>query len=267
MRILCVDDEDIGLKALKKAVKTADPESEIIAFNYPEDALEYVKENKVDIAFLDIFMVSMSGIELAKKIKILSAATSIVFATGFDDYMKDAFQLHASGYILKPVTAAKVREELKNIQSLRDNISEELTTKNEKRVVFHCFGNFEVFCDGVPLHFKYDKTKEMLAYIVSRRGALCTNGEIIVNLWEDDNSHDSYLRGVRKNLVDILKEKGLEKIIYQQRGKIGINVNEVECDYYNFLNGDVSAINKYHGEFMYQYHWGEMINAEIIHHK
>jgi len=264
VRILAVDDESIGLKALKQAIEEAAPEAEIAAIGDFDDAVSYVSNNKVDIAFLDIFLGKRSGIELAKQIKIISYSTQIVFATGYDDYMKDAFQLHASGYILKPITAAKVREELSNITSVRNTIYEELSQKSGKRVKFQCFGNFEVFCDGVPLHFRYDKTKEMLGYVVTKRGSLCSNGEILANLWEDDNDHDSYLRAMRKDLVDILKAKDIENAIYLQRGKIGVNVSEVSCDYYDFLDGDVAALNKYRGEFMHQYNWGEFLTSEFM---
>ena len=113
------------------------------------------------------------------------------------------------------------------------------------------------------MHFKYDKTKEVLAYVISRRGALCSNSEIIVNVWDDDGNHDSYLRGIRKDLVDTLTEQGIEDILILQRGKLGIDVSKVSCDYYDFIKGDVNALNKYTGEFMSQYSFGEMINAEL----
>ena len=267
MRILAVDDELPGLGALKSAIAKAEPDAEICAFQFPRKALEFVQENDVYAALLDIQMAGMSGIELAKKIKLTRPTVHIIFATGFDSFMKDTFQLHANGYILKPVTASKVRAELDNLKNLRDGFVAENAANAEpadgKRVRIQCFGNFEVFADGKPLHFKYDKTKEVLAYVVSRRGALCTNSEIIVNVWDDDVNHDSYLRGIRKDLVDMLKELDLEDILNTQRGKLGIDVSKVSCDYYDFIAGDVNAINSYAGEFMSQYSFAEMINAEL----
>ena len=266
MRILAVDDELPGLGALKSAISKAAPDAEICAFQFPRKALDFVRENDVYAALLDIQMAGMSGIKLAKQIKLIRPGVHIIFATGYDNFMKDAFQLHANGYILKPVTAAKVKAELDNLKDLREGIAAESAAEGagaDKGVRIQCFGNFEIFSDGRPMHFKYDKTKEVLAYVISRRGALCSNSEIIVNVWDDDSNHDSYLRGIRKDLVDTLTELGAEDILIIQRGKLGIDVSKVKCDYYDFIEGDVGAINKYSGEFMSQYSFAEMINAEL----
>ena len=76
----------------------------------PKDALAYMQENSVYLAFLDIQMPGMLGTELAKRIKLLHPTIHIVFTTGYDSYMGDAFSLHANGYILKPVTNAKIEK-------------------------------------------------------------------------------------------------------------------------------------------------------------
>ena len=52
MRIISVDDEKIALEALSSSIKAVVAEDEVIGFRYPEDALEYAKENFCDIAFL-----------------------------------------------------------------------------------------------------------------------------------------------------------------------------------------------------------------------
>ena len=262
MKILAVDDEAMGLDALTSAIEKAEPEAEVFGFRSPKEALSFVRDNDIYAALLDIRMPVISGIELAKQIKLIRPEVHIIFATGFDSYMKDAFQLHASGYLLKPITEKKVRAEFENLESLRQSYAKE-AVKSGKRIRFQCFGNFEAFIDEKPIKFKYDRTKEVLAYIVSRRGALCTNGEIISNLWEDDGNHDSYLRGIRKDLVDTFKDLKISDVINQQRGKIGIDTSKVACDYYAFIEGDVAAINSYEGEFMSQYSWGEITNAEI----
>lgn len=262
MIILAVDDEELGLNALVRAIGKAEPKAQIVQLSKPGDALDYIKENAVDVAFLDISMAGMLGTELGRQIKLISPQTYIIFATGYDSYMGDAFSLHANGYLLKPITVEKVRSELDNLDILRKNIA--VPEKDgRKRVRFQCFGNFEAFVDGKPVLFKYDRTKEILAYMVSRRGALCSNKEIESNVWDDDDNHDSYFRGLKKDLVDTLTALNAQTVIISQKGKTGIDLQQISCDYYDFLDGSPDAINLYRGEFMSQYSWGELTNAEL----
>jgi two-component SAPR family response regulator len=121
-----------------------------------------------------------------------------------------------------------------------------------------------VYLDGNPIGFKYSKTKEMLAYLVDRKGALCTNGEIMAILFEDDNGHEAYFRSLRKDLTDILETTGCSEILNQQRGRIGIVPEQVDCDYFNWCSGKRSGGNAFHGEYMTQYSWGEYTNAMLI---
>ncbi|MGN1480927.1 response regulator transcription factor [Porcipelethomonas sp.] len=50
-------------------------------------------------------------------------------------------------------------------------------------------------------------------------------------------------------------------IIYSGYAKMGIVKEKVDCDYYDWLDGKIYAINLYHGEYMAQYSWGEITNA------
>ena len=146
----------------------------------------------------------------------------------------------------------------KELENLRRPI------RDSKRVKIRTFGNFEVYLDGNPINFKYSKTKEMLAYLVDRKGALCTNGEVIATLFEDDEGHDAYFRSLRKDLTDILEAAGCSEVLSQQRGKIGIVPELVECDYFNWCNGMRTGANAFQGEYMTQYSWGEYTNAMLI---
>lgn len=253
MNILALDDEEIALEGLVSAAKQAEPSATIYSFRKPKEALEFCKSIPCEVALLDIQMRNMSGVELAKEVKFLNPNTNIIFTTGYTDYMRDAFELHASGYLMKPITPEKVRKEL-------DNLRCPVQPVYSKRVRFQTFGNFEVFIEGQPVKFNYDLTKEMLAYLVDRKGALCTNGEIMAVLWEDKQS-SSYLRTLKADLIRTLRNAECEDIITRQKGKIGIVRTQVDCDYYDWLDSKSYAVNLYHGEYMAQYSWSEMTNA------
>ena len=177
MKIIALDDEELALEGLMDAIRACAPNAELHGFSYAEDVLVFLRDHSCDVAFLDVEMAGLNGVELAEQLKLRNPDVNLIFATGFSSYQGSAFALHASGYLMKPITAEKVKRELDN---LRRPVPE------EKRIQVQCFGNFEVYLDGIPLEFKYHKTKELLAYLVDRKGALCTNGEIITNLFGDD---------------------------------------------------------------------------------
>lgn len=253
MNILALDDEEIALEGLVSAVKNAEPSASIYSFRKPKEALEFCQSTSCEVALLDIQMRNMNGVELAKELKRLNPSINIIFTTGYAGYMQDAFELHASGYLMKPITSEKVRKELDNLRCWVQPVG-----KNKVR--FQTFGNFEVFINGQPVKFKYNMTKEMLAYLVDRNGALCTNNEIMAALWGDKQS-PSYLRSLKADLMKVLKEAKCENIICSGYAKMGIVKEKVDCDYYDWLDGKIYAINLYHGEYMAQYSWSEITNA------
>lgn len=255
MNILALDDEELALEGLVLATKKAEPAAAIYCFRKPKDALEFCKTTFCEVVLLDIQMRNMNGVELAKEIKLIHPDTNIIFTTGYSDYMKDAFEMHASGYVLKPVTSEKIRKEL-------DYLRFAIQPAYKKRVRFQTFGNFEVFIDEQPIKFKYKLTKEVLAYLVDRNGAFCTNGEIMAVLWGDE-SPDSYFRTLIKDLRDTFAAAGCENILMRQKGKIGIVRERVDCDYYDWLDEKPQAVNLYRGEYMAQYGWAELTHGGI----
>ena len=252
MKIIALDDEELALEGLMDTIRACAPEAELHGFSYAEDVLEYLKTDTVDVAFLDVELAGRNGVELAEELKQRNPDVNIIFATGFSCYLEAAFDLHASGYLRKPITVEKVRKEL---AELRRPVPE------PKQLRVRCFGNFEVWLGDRPLEFKYRKTKELLAYLVDRRGALCTNGEIVATLFNDDD-HSAYLRSLRKDLLDTLEAAGCAGLIRQQRGRLGIVPEAIRCDYYDWYAGK-RAENTYLGEYMAQYSWSEYTNAAI----
>lgn len=180
MKIIAVDDEEIALENLESAIHEAKPSAEVAAFDKSSAALAYASENKCEAAFLDINMGGISGIALAKKLKLVNPEINIIFTTGYSEYALEAVGMHASGYILKPITPEKVLYELNDLRF-------PLSASDCKRLRIQCFGNFDAFMGQKPVTFKYSKAKEMLAYLVDRNGAMCGNNEIISVLWENED--------------------------------------------------------------------------------
>lgn len=257
MNFLAVDDENLALRALVSALNRAAPEDEVYAFRSPEEALELACRMKLDAAFLDISMRGMTGLELARALKAKQENINIVLVTGYSEYAMDALSIFVSGYVMKPVTAEKIAEQLGN---LRHSVYE----KPDFRVRVQCFGNFEVFVDDKPVKFQYSKTKELFAYLIDRNGALCSGAEIAAALWEDDAGDKLYYyRRIRSDLISTLAQYRCEDCIVHQRGVIGVAADKLRCDYYDWLAGKPEAVRAYHSEYLSQYSWGEQTLGQL----
>ena len=255
MQMIAVDDENAALSVLMDAIAEATTEQysdvHIEGFRSTGEALLFAKEHAVDVAFLDIEMREMTGLELAKKLKGISPKINIVFVTGYSEYMKQAISLHASGYLTKPVRAEDVAEELDNLLHPIE-VTEEITIRT--------FGNFEVLCNGKPVEFERSKAKELLAYLVSRGGATVTRKEIAAILFEnqeDDIKTQDYISKIYRSLRMTLKSIHAEDILIKGRNLYGVDLSKVSCDAIDYLNGLPYAINLFQGEYMSQYSWAE----------
>ncbi|GAB6183875.1 LytR/AlgR family response regulator transcription factor [Thermodesulfovibrio hydrogeniphilus] len=89
-----------------------------------QEALAVYKKNKPDVIFLDIELPDLSGIELAKVISNFYEPSLIVFATAYDDYAIEAFELGAIDYILKPFDEKRIEKTVKRIEKLKSNEDE-----------------------------------------------------------------------------------------------------------------------------------------------
>ena len=248
MIAIAVDDEILMLGALAAAVETSPDISEVTQFSDCDDALLFVEENPVDIAFLDINMRGMGGLVLAEKIVETCPDCKIVFCTGYEEYAIPAFKLHASGYLMKPISAEDVQAEINNIKGLR---------QKEKPLTMKCFGNFEVYANGKKLTFKRSKTKELLAFLADRNGAGMTAKQICVVLFPDDTDdtkNAAYLRQRIMDLKNTLKAVGAENVLCHETPCYRVDTNLIECDYISYLK---TGKPEFYGEYMTQYSWAE----------
>ena len=247
MIAIAVDDEILMLGALVSAIKASPDISEVLQFSDCDEALDFVKENAVDVAFLDINMRGMGGLALAEKIISFCPECKIVFCTGYEEYAIPAFKLHASGYLMKPVSAKDIQVEIDNIKGIR---------QSQKPLAVKCFGTFEVYARGEKLTFKRSKTKELFAFLVDRNGAGVTVAEIGVALWENDvdQKNHNYIHQLFRDLRQSLEAVGVEGIFERNNYFYSINPEKLDCDYYSYLK---TGKPEFSGEYMSQYSWAE----------
>jgi two-component SAPR family response regulator len=250
MSILAVDDEVLALADFADTCREAGIRDEIVTFSNPLDALGYAATNRVDIAFLDIEMPVIKGIELAKRLKTINRNIRVIFATGYSNYALEAFGVDAVDYVMKPYDAAAIRRAYDKAMLVRD-------VQAADRVFVKTFGYFDVFVDGKSVSFSSAKSKELLALLVDRNGGVVSTEQAISVLWSDrdyDETVQSLFRKVLKTLRTTLEEAGISNILVDNRNQRSVDKSRFSCDYYDFLDKKSDA-PRFYGKYMEQYPW------------
>lgn len=118
IRILVCDDCIEDLEHIISALNNCGYEQNmsITGFSKPSDALGFIAEGGVcDIAFLDIIMPEMTGVELAEKMRADGFDGFIVFLTSVNDFASQSYKVKAFSYLLKPADEAEIKEILEAI--------------------------------------------------------------------------------------------------------------------------------------------------------
>ena len=255
MKILIVDDEEYLRADLLDALERVTPGGNEYSFAAEYDgAMDLIKNNAFDIAFLDIQMPGKNGLTLAEESKKLRPQMNIVMVTAYSHYALDALKLFVSGYLLKPVMDEDLREVLAN---LRNPIENRAVTE---RLKVRCFGNFDVFLHGKPMAFKRQREKEMLAYLICLKGASASRNEICAAIFEDTFTPEKAIlnfKTIFSSLRNDLTRAGFASVLIHSSNSYAIDPSLLDCDYYDYLIGTADEASAYHGEFMNQYGWAE----------
>jgi DNA-binding LytR/AlgR family response regulator len=107
MRCIIVDDEPIARQGIKKMVDSISRLKLLGTFENARTAGGFMKDNLVDLIFLDIKMPGINGIDFARSIH---KNTLIIFTTAYSEYALDSYEVDAVDYLVKPIDAAKFRK-------------------------------------------------------------------------------------------------------------------------------------------------------------
>ena len=261
MKAICVDDEAKTLEYTVDRCRELEQMDSVEGFTFARDALEWLKDHPVDIAFLDIDMPDMDGITMAARIKELHPGVAIVFLTAYKQFAYDAMSVRPSGYLLKPLTREALVEEVEYAIHGR---SEPMNKGG--RIAMRTFGNFDVFVDGELLVFPRSRSKEVLAYLVDKQGGSVRRADIYDALWDGEgygHSQQKYLDVIIRSLRDTLRKAGISHILEMKAGLLRVLPQTFDCDLYRFVQGDPLAIRAYQGKYMNNYSWAEFGEGRI----
>lgn len=228
MRIAAIDDEAHALERFERMVSEFKNVELCGLFETGEQLLSYIKEKSLDAVFLDIEMPSVNGLELAEQIQNLCENIDIIFVTAFNQYAVEAFEMQALDYIMKPLSETRLE---KTIQRLARNHK---AVQASYKPYIQCFGEFEIFLNGVALTWRNTKAKEVFAFLVHKKGIPVDWEKIADAVWPDFNAEKAQTNFHATNylLRKRLAEAGIGQILENVRGNYRIVSDKVDCDVY-----------------------------------
>ena len=257
MKVICVDDEPLAVEYTLGQCALLPGIEEAKGFTEAQSALDWLRDHSADLAILDINMPEIDGITLAARIKQLRPETAVLFLTAYKEYAFDAYAVHPTGYLLKPVSREKLAAELRYACGAA-------VQAPQAHVRVKTFGSFDVYVDGRPVSFRLAKSKEILAYLVDKQGSGVTRAELFAAVWEDrlydrkmQKQLDTYIRSLRETL----QEYSIPEIMEMEKGVLRVKPDSFLCDAYLFYSGDSDTINASRGEYMSSYSWANMTEA------
>ncbi len=259
MKAICVDDDAQALESIVSCCKSTAPLDDARGFARAREALNWLDQHRADLAVLELTLPDMDGLQLAEAIRKSLPHLPIIFLTSHPEYALDSFQVHPSAYLLKPLDPSRLAEE---IQYALYSPSRE----SGSHIQVQTFGHFEILVNGEIPSFRRSKSKELLAYLIDRRGAGITRRDAFAALWEDreyNASMQKQMDVVIRSLRDTLQKYGIGEVFELKNRTMRIVPELIQCDLYRFLDGDPRAIGAYLGEYMAQYSWASEKEGEL----
>ncbi len=229
IKAIIVDDEIPSLEMLHKELRKHAGVQVCATFTDPLDALAYLRNTPVSLAFVDIEMPGMNGLALAGRMLDLQPGISVVFVTAFHEYAVEAFRLNALDYLLKPVDEIRLKEALNRVDT-------RTASHSPAGMTVKCFGQFGVWAGQNPVAFRTAKAKELLAFIIHCNGESISRNVIIDSLWPEHDGDKAlvYFNSTLYNVKKALVSGGITLPMAYKRGHYTVNLQGVNCDWVTF---------------------------------
>lgn len=155
----------------------------------PKEAIERVRVERLDVAFLETQMPETNGIQIANELRNIDPMIEVVFVTSHNHFATEAFEIGAIDYLLKPLVLERFNKTITRLLERR-SVGRDLTERAElsetAKVGFYSFGTFEWICDRqtmTAVKWRRAKERELMAYLLHHRGQFVSKEKIFEELW------------------------------------------------------------------------------------
>ncbi|MFP7737007.1 response regulator [Priestia aryabhattai] len=234
IKVIIVDNEELALEFIKRKLNEFEEIEVVATYTDSKDLIEKLQLLEFDVAFLDIEMGEVSGIDLAEQLINFNRDIQIVFVTAYQDYAIQAFELNSVDYLLKPVIKGRLVKTIKRLENkkIHQNLKPREKVKREDVFSIDSLGNLSVTFLGSIIKWKTAKVKELFAYLLTHQGSYVDRDILLNQLWPgfDYKKAKVYLHTSMSYLRQLLKEYGYPKAITFQDNKYKLTLDKFTWD-------------------------------------
>ena len=160
MKIALVDDEIVQLQLLQNLLSTeltaklGQTPHWIDAYHSGQSFLEHWHPGKYDVVILDIFMGGITGVDVAKKIRLTDTDVKLVFCSRSNEFAAESYQVNAQYYLVKPPTHGSISNMLQRLNLELIQLEQTVTLPDGNNVLLRNIIYTEYYNHVVTLHMK-----------------------------------------------------------------------------------------------------------------
>lgn len=225
---IAIDDEPSALDVISIHSSKVSDLNLVKCFTDPEKALEFLKDNTVDLAFLDINMPGLSGLELLKR---LHSPPVIVFSTAYSEYALDSYDYDAVDYLLKPIEFNRFYKSIQKVKKLLSATRPDINLKGDFFFIKDGYSQVKIVFDEIV--YVKSQGNYLDIYTSSKKVmARMTFSSLIEELPQNllFRVHNSYM--VNINFVDKIEDNH----VFCERTKIPIGTTYKDNLYQKVVN-------------------------------
>jgi len=213
LKVLIVDDEKLALSRLNRLLNE-EGILDVTACSSAIEAIKVLSKEKFDVAFLDISMPDMNGLELANTIVNLNPKTFIIFQTAYEEHALEAFQSGGIDYLLKPISNESIKNSLDKMKKyiVKADETKKLVAKRGNKI--YLIDIDDIFYIKADLDEVIIKIKDADAYLRKKIGDM-------QSVLEGKN----FFRIHRSYIVNVDKIKSMQSV---EQSKLEISFNGID---------------------------------------
>ncbi len=236
MRVMVIDDEKAMHIVMNRLLSAIRDVVVVGCYQNAAEALNQIREEDVDLVFIDMMIGQDHGIEVARQLRSTHSEIDIVFVTSHKEFAIDSFDSYPLDYMIKPVSKSRLEQTIKRAAARIKEKSSVAISPSGKLIV-RALGGFEVRNEqGELAKWISKKSMELFAYLLIHKGRPVTKSRIIEHIYTDTSQHNAaiYVNTSVYQLRKTLHALGHKNIIVHSQEQYWLLLDHIGMDFVQF---------------------------------